>query len=113
MDRLRSFLATPGIAPVLEEVECASASGRCHRVTLDAGRDPATILRSMLPPEQAADLPPIRTTLILDTDAETLRPAHLVLDAVSEDGTVDLHLELDASGWDSADIVIEEPPAGG
>jgi hypothetical protein len=113
VDRLRSFLATPGIAPVLEEVDCASASGRCHRVTLDAGRDPATILRSMLPPEQAADLPPIRTTLTLDTDAETLRPAHLVLDAVSEDGTVDLHLELDASDWDSADIVIEEPPTGG
>ena len=54
----------------------------------------------MLPPEQAADLPPIRTTLTLDTDAETLRPAHLVLDAVSDDGTVDLHLVLDASGWD-------------
>ena len=113
VDRLRAFLATPGIAPVLEEVQCASASGRCHRITLDAGRDPATILRSMLPPERAAELPPIRTTLTLDTDAETLRPAHLVLDAVSEDGTVDLHLELDASGWDSADIVIEEPPAGG
>ncbi len=112
VDRLRAFLATPGIAPVLEEVECASASGRCHRITLDAGRDPATILRAMLPPEQAADLPPIRTTLTLDTDMETLRPAHLVLDAVSEDGTVDLHLELDASDWDAEDIVIEEPPAG-
>ena len=113
VDRLRAFLATPGIAPDLEEVQCASASGRCHRITLDAGRDPATILRSMLPPERAAELPPIRTTLTLDTDAETLRPAHLVLDAVSEDGTVDLHLELDASDWDAEDVVIEEPPAGG
>src|SRR5215203_2041884 len=49
VERLRSYLATPGTAPALEDVACASASGRCHRVTVEAGRDPATILRAMLP----------------------------------------------------------------
>jgi hypothetical protein len=112
VDRLRSYLASPGIVPALEDVACASASGRCHRVTLEAGRDPATILRAMLPTDEAAALPEIRTTMTLDTDVETLRPAHLVLDAVSDDGTVDLHLVLDASRWDDPAITIEEPSAG-
>jgi hypothetical protein len=112
VDRLRSFLASPGIAPALEDVACASASGRCHRVTLEAGRDPATILRAMLPTDQAASLPEVRTTVTLDTDVETLRPAHLVVDAASDDGTVVLKLELDASQWDDPAITIEEPSAG-
>ena len=112
VDRLRSYLASPGITPTLEEVACASASGHCHRVTLDAGTDPALILRAMLPTDQAATLPDVSTTLTLDTDVETLRPAHLVVDAVSDDGTVDLHLVLDASGWDDPAITIEEPSAG-
>jgi hypothetical protein len=109
VDRLRSFLATPGIQPTLETVDCASASGRCRRVTLDAGRDPATILKSMLSPERAGQLPPVRTMVVLDTDVETLRPARLVLDAKSDDGSVAMHLVLDASGWDDEGIVIEEP----
>ena len=112
VDRLRSYLASPGITPTLEDVACASASGRCHRVTLDAGRDPALILRAMLPTDQASTMPQVRTSITLDTDVETLRPAHLVIDAVSDDGTVDVHLELDASQWDDPAITIEEPTAG-
>ena len=112
VERLRSYLATPGVTPDLEEVSCASASGRCHRVTVDAGRDPATILRAMLPADQAGELPDVHTTLALDTDSQTLRPAHLVVDAQSDDGTIVLHLVLDASGWDDPAIVIEEPKTG-
>ena len=48
----------------------------------------------------------------MDTDALTLRPAHLVVDATSDDGTIVLHLELDASQWDDPAIVIEEPSTG-
>ncbi|HEY3336495.1 MAG TPA: hypothetical protein VGK16_14775 [Candidatus Limnocylindrales bacterium] len=112
VDRLRSYLASPGIAPTLEDVTCASGSGRCHRVTLDAGTDPALILRAMLPTDQAATLPSVSTTMTLDTDVETLRPAHLVIDAVSDDGTVAIHLVLDASHWDDPAITIAEPSAG-
>ena len=112
VERLRSYLATPGTNPTLEEVDCASASGRCHRVSVEAGRDPATIIRAMLPTDQAGTLPDVRTTVTLDTDALTLRPAHLVVDATSDDGTIVLHLELDASQWDDPAIVIEEPSAG-
>jgi hypothetical protein len=112
VERLRSYLATPGVAPRLEEVACASASGRCHRVTVEAGRDPATILRAMLPADQAGALPDVRATVALDTDSLTLRPAHLVIDAASDDGTIVLHLALDASGWDDPAIVIDEPTTG-
>jgi hypothetical protein len=112
VERLRSYLATPGTAPTLKDVACASASGRCHRVTVEAGRDPATILRAMLPADQAGELPDVRTTVTLDTDALTLRPAHLVIDAASDDATIVLHLELDASRWDDPGITIEEPSAG-
>ena len=51
----------------------------------------------MLPTDQAGTLPDVRTTVTLDTDALTLRPAHLVVDSTSDDGTIVLHLELDAS----------------
>ena len=112
VERLRSYLATPGTTPTLEAVSCASASGRCHRVTVEAGRDPATILRAMLPADRAGELPDVRTTVTLDTDAVTLRPARLVIDAASDDATIVLHLELDASGWDDPGITIEEPTAG-
>ncbi len=95
VDRLRSYLASPGITP-----------------TLEAGRDPALILRAMLPTDQASDMPDVRTTVTLDTDTQTLRPAHLLIDAVSDDGTVDLHLALDASQWDDPAITIAEPSAG-
>jgi len=111
VDRLRGYLATPGVSPVVEEVSCAAASGHCHRITLEAGRDPATILRAMLPADQVGSLPDVRTTVVLDTDAESLRPARLVVDSKSEDGGVLIHLDLATSRWDDPGIVIDEPKA--
>jgi hypothetical protein len=109
VDRLRSYLATPGMAPTSVDVPCASASGWCHEVRLDAGSDPAMILALLLPRERSEQLPPVDVVITLQTDALTLRPAHIVLDATSADGAVVIHVELDASRWDE-DLVIEEPP---
>ena len=53
-------------------------------------------------------LPPAAVDITLQTDAQTLRPAHLVADAKSADGTVDIHAVLDAGHWDE-DLVIDEP----
>lgn len=111
VDRLRSYLATPGVKPTTRDVACASASGRCHEIALDAGSDQVKILSLMLPKAQADRLPPVDLQVTLQTDAETLRPAHLVVDATSADGSVDIHAETDASGWDG-DSVIDEPVAG-
>ena len=110
VDRLRSFLATPGLVPTLREVPCASASGRCHEVRLDAGSDPAGILAALLPKERSDQLPKVDVVMTLQTDALTLRPARLILEAVSADRSVVIRVELDASRWDG-DVVIEEPPA--
>jgi len=108
VDRLRSYLAVPGMAPTTRDVACASASGRCHEIHLDAGSDPVMILALMLPHEQSQRLPPVDIDITLQTDALTLRPAHLVADATSDDGTIDIHTEVDISRWDE-DLVIEEP----
>lgn len=112
VERLRSYLATPGVAPTLEDVACGSASGRCHRVRVEVGRDPTLILRAMLPADRGERLPVTRTTVVVDTDALTLRPAHLAVDARSDDGTVVVRLDVDASRWDDPAIVIEEPATG-
>ena len=112
VDRLRSYLATPGISPTTSDVACASASGRCHEIHLDAGSDPVTILGLMLPHDQAASLPPVDIDLTLQTDALTLRPARLIADAKSPDGKVDIHTVIDASDWDG-NSVIDEPVEGG
>jgi hypothetical protein len=111
VDRLRSYLATPGVKPTTRDVACASASGRCHEITLDAGSDQVKILSLMLPKAQADRLPPVDLLVTLQTDAETLRPAHLVVDATSADGSVDIHAVTDASGWDG-NSVIDEPHEG-
>ena len=113
VDRLRSYLSTPGVEPTLVDVTCAFATGQCHRITIELGRDPSIILRAMLPLDRSDRLPVVRTTLTLDTDVDTLRPVRLVIDTRSEDGTVDLHLVVDASDWDAPGIEIEEPPAEG
>jgi hypothetical protein len=108
VDRVRGYLARPDITPSVETVDCGSPSGRCRHITLDAGTEPSQILGLLLPPERAADLPPATTYVVLDADAMTLRPVHLVVDVQSDDGTVDLELVVDASHWDE-DTVIEEP----
>lgn len=111
VDRLRSYLATPGIKPATRDVPCSSASGRCHEITLDAGSDQVKILSLMLPKEQSDRLPPVDLVITLQTDAETLRPAHLVVDGTSADGSVDIHAAIDVSDWDG-NSVIDEPVEG-
>lgn len=111
VDRLRGFLARDDVVPEVTDIPCAGASGRCHRVVLDAGTDPAAILGAMLPGGGGTSLPPARTSVTLATDAQSLRPVRLELDVASGDGTLDLRVVVDASDWDG-DIRIEEPPAG-
>ena len=108
VDRLRAYLATPGTTVTSRDVTCASESGRCHEISLDAGSDPVMILGLMLPHERAEQLPPVDVVITLQTDALTLRPAQLIAEATSEDGTIDIRTVIDASRWDE-DIVIEEP----
>ncbi len=112
VDRLRSWLAQPDLDPTVTDVPCASESGTCRRIVLDAGTDPADLLGALLPDDNETTLPEVATTIALDADARTLRPAHLGLEMRSEDGTVDLEVSLDAGRWDDPGIVIEEPPSG-
>jgi hypothetical protein len=111
VDRLRSYLASSGRTPATTDVPCASASGRCHEVRLDAGTDPAGVLAGMLPGASDGLLQPVSTVVTLRTDALTLRPASLLVTSASEDGTIDLRLTLDFGDWDGP-VRIDEPPAG-
>ena len=110
VDRVRGYLARPDITPSVHDVDCAAPSGRCRHIELNAGTDPSQILGLLLPPERRAELPPATTYLVLDADAKTLRPVHLVVDVQSDDGTLDLELVVDASHWDE-DVAIEAPSA--
>jgi hypothetical protein len=110
VDRVRGYLARPDVTPTLRDVACGSPSRRCRHIELDAGTEPSEILGLLLPPERRADLPAARTFVTLDADAATLRPVHLVVDVTSDDGSIDVHLAVDASHWDE-DLVIEEPSA--
>ena len=108
VDRLRSYLSTPGLHPTVRDVACASASGRCREIRLDAGSDPAGILAALLPNERSANLPAVDTVVTLQTDRATLRPAKLLVDAASADGSLVVHLVLVTSRWDT-DLRIDEP----
>jgi hypothetical protein len=112
VDRLRAWLARPDLDPTVTDIPCAGESGTCRHIVLEAGTDPADLLGALLPDDNESALPEVATTITLDTDAGTLRPARLQLEMRSEDGTVDLKLALDASRWDDPGIVIEEPPSG-
>jgi hypothetical protein len=111
VDRLRDHLRGAGGRPTVKDVACAGSSGTCRHIVLDAGTDPATLLAALLPDENAAALPVVHTVVTLDSDAATLRPARLVLEMTSEDGSMDLRLVIDASRWDEP-VMIEEPPSG-
>ena len=108
VDRLRGYLADPEITPTVTDVACAAPSGRCRHIVLDAGADPTGILALLLPEANRDALPPVETTVTLDTDVATLRPVQLAVDMRSDDGSVDLHLVVDASRWDEA-LTIDEP----
>lgn len=111
VDRLRSWLATSGATVDSVDVACGSASGRCRAITMDAGTGPGQLLGQVALAASRAGLPATWTTVTLQTDVETLRPYQLTIDILSEDGTADLRIAIEASGWDE-DIPIEEPVTG-
>ena len=111
VDRVRSYLAARNQPPSLAEVACASASGRCHVLTLDAGADPAAVLAGLLPGAATATMPPTNTTITLTTDAQTLRPAVLQVISAAEDGTLAVQLQLTFSAWDGPSVI--DPPVVG
>lgn len=111
VDRLRDELRGPDFQPTVEDVACAGESGTCRHIVLDAGTDPAALLGALLPDENVSALPAVRTIVTLDSDVATLRPAHLVLEMTSDDGSVDLEVVIDASRWDEP-VQIDEPPTG-
>jgi predicted small lipoprotein YifL len=111
VDRLHSYVSAEAHRPVLSEVACAAPSGACHRLVFEAGSDPSDLLVAILPEANAAALPPVSTTVTLDTDAKTLRPARLVLAMTSADGSVDLVVIAHTSAWDGP-VQIDEPPQG-
>jgi hypothetical protein len=112
VDRLRSYLARPDLAPTVTDAPCPDAPGTCRHVVLDAGNDPAALLAVMLPDEAEAALPPVSTTITVDAEVATLRPVRVAIDMASDDGSVDLELVLVPSRWDDPTIVIEEPSTG-
>lgn len=111
VDRLRSYLDTPGFTPTVRDVACASASGQCHEVRLETGTDPARIVAQMLPGAHGTGVAGSSAVITLQTDVKTLRPAHLDVTVTNPDGSLSLHLVVDASGWDQ-DVTIAEPSAG-
>jgi hypothetical protein len=98
--------------PTVTDAPCPDGSGTCRHIVLDAGSDPVTLLKVMLPDDTEAAIPPVSTTVTVDSQVETLRPVRVAIDMVSEDGSVDVHLVLEPSRWDDPSITIEPPPAG-
>lgn len=111
VDRLHDYVSEAAHAPALTEVSCAAPSGSCHHLVFETGADPSNLLAALLPDANAAALPDVATTVTLDTDAKTLRPARLQLDMASVDGSVDLVVVIDTSRWDEQ-VQIDEPPQG-
>ena len=104
----RSRTWTPSSPTSRARASPAPAATSCWR----RARTRPTSWARCSPTAASRRLPEVATTITLDADARTLRPAHLELDMRSEDGSVDLRVALDASRWDDPGIVIEEPPSG-
>ena len=110
VDRLRTWLARPGApTPVTTDFPCAAPSGRCHEVRLAAGSTPGELLLRLFPAGDAASVGPTTTDVVLQTDAMTLRPARLVLDVRSADGSLSVTVTLDASAWDAPSVIADPP----
>jgi hypothetical protein len=112
VDRLRAYLNRPDIVPTVSDAPCPDGSGTCRHIVLDAGSDPVTLLKVMLPDDTEAAIPPVSTTVTVDSQVETLRPVRVSIDMVSDDGSIDVHLVLEPSRWDDPSITIEPPPTG-
>jgi hypothetical protein len=111
-DRLRAWLATPGApTPTSTEVACASASGRCHEIRLDAGAAQAGLLAGLFPVGSLASVGPTRTIVVVQVDAQDLRPVHVEAMTANLDGSLSLRVTVDATGWDGPSV-IADPPEG-
>jgi hypothetical protein len=111
VDRLQAYVSEEAHRPTTTDVACAAPSGTCHHIVFDAAGDPCSLLRAVLPDANAAALPELTTTVTLDTDAKTLRPARLELAMTSADGSMDVTVVIDTSRWDQQ-VQVEEPPQG-
>ena len=112
VDRMRSYLATSGRWPVVTDVACASASGRCHQIRLDAGTDPAGVLTALLPGARDGSPPPVSTTITLQTDAADV-PAGVDGDRGGLTGRDHRPAPRDGLRGLGRPVVIEEPPVDG
>ncbi len=110
VDSLRASLARLPM-PSVEEVSCGSATGSCRQVTVDTGFTVGEVVRQAVASASGVELPPLYTVVTLLADVETLRPQQLDLDVLSEDGSVDLRIVVEFSGWNEA-VPIKEPVAG-
>lgn len=112
VERLSAWLAAPGAPrPVESEVACAAASGRCHQLRVEAGDAPGAVLLAAVPGGRGRGVGPTTTEILLLTDASTLQPAHLDMRVRTADGSVDIVLAVDASGWDAPSVIADPPGA--
>jgi hypothetical protein len=112
VDRIRKELAKPDAPrPSWTDVACDAPSGFCRQVSIALGPDAGALVLKAFPNAGSVNVGPTTTTLVLLTDALTLRPAHLLLASRSADGSLSVTMRLDFSlwGWPS---VIPDPPSG-
>jgi hypothetical protein len=107
VDSLRAALARLPV-PDVDEIACGSESGTCRLVTIDAGTAAGDVVRRSVLAGSGVTLPPLFVTVSLQADAETLRPYQLDVDVLSLDGSADMRLGVEFSGWNEA-VHIEEP----
>jgi hypothetical protein len=110
VDSLRAALARLP-EPDLEDIPCGSDSGACRLLTVEAGTVAGDAIRRSVAEATGVVLPPLYVIASLQSDVETLRPYQLDIDVLSEDGTADLRMVVDFSGWNEA-VPIEEPVTG-
>jgi hypothetical protein len=110
VDSLRASLAKLP-PPDVEDIPCGSDSGTCRLLTVDAGTATGDVIGRSVEAATGVVLPPMYVILSLQADAETLRPYLLDIDVFSGDGSTDMRISVDFSGWDE-EVPIEEPVAG-
>ena len=108
---LRDWLAAPGAPlPTAVDVACGAPSGRCREVRLAVGSAGDALLR-LHPRAGAAAAGPTTTDVVLETDAETLRPTRLTVHVHNADRSLDVTLVAVTSAWDTPSV-IPDPPSG-
>jgi hypothetical protein len=109
VDRLRAWLAAPGSpVPTSTDVPCDAPSGLCRevRLTLDSG--PGEALLALLP-ARGGTVGATTTEIVLESDAATLRPAHLVVLTRNAGGSLQVVLTVDTSYWDWPSVIPDPP----